>query len=169
MKSPMLLSNHLQLSSWWYFLVNNRYNHQGYVVNSAPPSAAYMHQGTGSALVHVMACRLFGAKPLPKPMLGYSQLDSEGTNLSEILIKIQNFSFTKMHLKISSSKWRPFCSGGDEFISEPMSYCVALIEHTGDVGMFSLYMIWVHWCPYGCYIYIWQVYIKLIEVWIKYW
>ena len=34
-----------------------------------------------------------------------------GTNFSEILIKIQTFSFTKMHLKISSAKWRPFCLG----------------------------------------------------------
>ena len=34
------------------------------------------------------------------------------TNVSEILIKVQNFSFTKMHLKISSAKWRPFCPGG---------------------------------------------------------
>ena len=38
-----------------------------------------------------------------------------GTNFSEILIKIQNFSFTKMHLKISSAKWRPFCPGRDEW------------------------------------------------------
>ena len=37
-----------------------------------------------------------------------------GTNVSEILIKIQSFSFTKMHLKTSSAKRRPFCSGGDE-------------------------------------------------------
>ena len=29
------------------------------------------------------------------------------------LIKIQNFSFTKMHLKTSSEKWWPFCPGGD--------------------------------------------------------
>ena len=35
-------------------------------VNSSPPSATYMHQWTGSALVQVMACRLFSAKPLPK-------------------------------------------------------------------------------------------------------
>ena len=33
------------------------------------------------------------------------------TNFSEILIKIQNFSFTKMHLKLLSLKWRPFCRG----------------------------------------------------------
>ena len=32
-----------------------------------------------------------------------------GTNVSEISIRIQIFSFKKMHLKISSAKWRPFC------------------------------------------------------------
>ena len=30
---------------------------------------------------------------------------------SEILIYIQTFSFKKMHLKMSSAKWRPFCLG----------------------------------------------------------
>ena len=34
-----------------------------------------------------------------------------GTNFSEILIEIQTFSYTKMHLKMSSAKWRPFCLG----------------------------------------------------------
>ena len=38
--------------------------------NLSPPSAAYMCQCTGSALVQIMACRLFGGKPLSKPMLG---------------------------------------------------------------------------------------------------
>ena len=33
----------------------------------------------------------------------------EGTNFSEILIKIYLFSFNKMHLKMSPGKWRPFC------------------------------------------------------------
>ena len=33
-----------------------------------------------------------------------------------ILIKIQKFLFTKMHLKISFAKWRTFCPGGDELI-----------------------------------------------------
>ena len=44
-------------------------------INSSPPSAAYMCQWTGSALVQIMACCLFGAKPLSKPMLGCCQLD----------------------------------------------------------------------------------------------
>ena len=37
-----------------------------------------------------------------------------GTNFNEILIGIQTFSFTKMYLKISSGKWRPFCLGLNE-------------------------------------------------------
>ena len=42
-----------------------------------------------------------------------------GTKFSEILIKIQIFSFTKMHLKISSVKWRPFCPRRDEWTLFP--------------------------------------------------
>ena len=34
-----------------------------------------------------------------------------GTNFSENLIKILPFLFTKMRLKVSSAKWRPFCLG----------------------------------------------------------
>ena len=33
-----------------------------------------------------------------------------GTNFNEILIGIQTFSFKRMHLKMSSAKWRPFVS-----------------------------------------------------------
>ena len=36
---------------------------------------------------------------------------SLGTNFNEILIGIQTVSFKKMHLKMSSAKWRPFCLG----------------------------------------------------------
>ena len=34
-----------------------------------------------------------------------------GTNFSEILIEIHILPFKKMHLKMSSGKWRPFCLG----------------------------------------------------------
>ena len=34
-----------------------------------------------------------------------------GTNFSEILSKSHIFSFKKMHLKLSSGKWWPFCLG----------------------------------------------------------
>ena len=40
-----------------------------------------------------------------------------GTNFSVILIEIHTFSFKKMHLKMSSGKWRPFWSGLKVLIS----------------------------------------------------
>ena len=45
-------------------------------INSSFPSVAYMRQWTGSPLAQVLACRLFGDKPLPEPMLAYCQLDN---------------------------------------------------------------------------------------------
>ena len=82
--------------------------------NPSPPIVANIHRWTGSALVQIMVCSLFGTKPLSKSMLGYCQLRLLRTNFRELLIKIQNFSFTKMHQKISSAKWRSPCSGGDD-------------------------------------------------------
>ena len=38
----------------------------------------------------------------------------QGTNLNEMLIKIQTFQVKKMHLKMLSAKWRPFCLGLSE-------------------------------------------------------
>ena len=61
----------------------------------------------------VMACRLFSAKPITWTNAALS-IRPSGTNFSEIVIKIQKFLFTKLHLKISSAKWRPFCPGGDD-------------------------------------------------------
>ena len=45
---------------------------------------------------------------------GTSLIGPLGTNFSEILIGIQTFSFKKMHLKMSSAKWRPFYLGLNE-------------------------------------------------------
>ena len=62
-------------------------------------------------LVQVMACHLSGTKPLLEPMLSYCHFRLLGMNFSEIWIETQNFSFMKMHLKMLSVKWRPFCPG----------------------------------------------------------
>ena len=43
---------------------------------------------------------------------GILSIGPSGTTLSEILIAIQIFSFKKMHLKMSSGKWRPSCCLG---------------------------------------------------------
>ena len=59
-----------------------------------------------------MACRLLGDMPLSEPMMEYCELDLNlGTNFLEILIEIYIFSFKKMHLKMSSGNWQPFCIG----------------------------------------------------------
>ena len=44
-------------------------------ISSSLPNAAYVHQWIGSALIQAMACHLFGAKPLPEPMLPCCQFD----------------------------------------------------------------------------------------------
>ena len=49
---------------------------------------------SGPALLQVMACRLLGAKPLPKPMQTYCQVDAkERTSIK------------------SESKYKTFCHG----------------------------------------------------------
>ena len=44
-------------------------------INSSPPSVAYKRQWIGSALVQIMAFRLFGTKPLSQLVLCYRQFD----------------------------------------------------------------------------------------------
>ena len=58
-------------------------------VNSLSPSATYMHHQTRPSLVQIMACWLYDAKPLSKPMVAYFQLDM-GTYFNEIWIKVKN-------------------------------------------------------------------------------
>ena len=74
--------------------------------NSSPPTAAYMLQWMGPALVQIMVCRLFGAKPLSKPKLGYCQLNPKEATT----VKFQN---TKLfiHENALSAKWQPYCPG----------------------------------------------------------
>ena len=82
-------------------------------VNSSPRSAAY-------ASVNRVSIGLDnGLSPIRRQAIIYTNAGSLpigplGTNFSEISIKTLMFSFTKMHLYISSAKWRPFCPGGDE-------------------------------------------------------
>ena len=69
-------------------------------VNS--PGAAYVSmQGTESALVQVMAYRLFD-QAITWTNADLLSVRPLGTKFNEIRIKIQNFSSMKMHLKMSS-------------------------------------------------------------------
>ena len=51
-----------------------------------------------------------------------------GRNFSEILIEIYTFSFKKMHLKMSSGKWRPSCLDLNVLIHSEGKYA-CLVEH----------------------------------------
>ena len=81
-------------------------------INSSPPSAAYMHQLIGSASVQIMACRLFGAKQLSKPMLGYCHLDPYNKLQWKFNQNVKIFIHEDAYEKIICE----FCPGGDELI-----------------------------------------------------
>ena len=55
-----------------------------------------------------------------------------GTNFSEILIGIQTFSFKKIYLKMSSTKWRPFCLGLNVLITSHNIVCQYTRTYTND-------------------------------------
>ena len=97
-----------------------------------------------------MACRLFGAKPLPEPMLAYCELDS----WEQISVKFE-WEFYHFHSKscIWKSrlpKWRPFCPGemnlrdpmwpGHEDIANSNKYFFLIICCTSQSLSFSYWI-----------------------------
>ena len=93
------------------------------VINSSPPSAAYIFQWIGSALLQIMACRLFGAKSLSKPVLGYCQLDLLGNKLQWNFNQNTELFIHEDAPENIVCKWRPFCPTGDEFSSNGSIWC----------------------------------------------
>ena len=69
----------------------------------------FSHWLPGSSFVNVMACHLFGTKPLSDPIITYSRLDPLKTISSETWTKTMIFSVKKIHLKMPSAKQGPFC------------------------------------------------------------
>ena len=89
--------------------------------NSSPPSVPCMCRWTGSSLIQVMACRLFSTKPLPEPMLTFSQLDPlEQSSVkfeSKHKIFIDQNAFEKvckMVAILSKGRWVKILSSGWE-------------------------------------------------------
>ena len=74
-----------------------------------------------------------------------------GTNFSQILIEIHTFSFKKIHLKMSSGKWRPFCLGLNvlrslysfDFLSNTSQLSCVLIKSC--IMSRSCEWIWIQW------------------------
>ena len=80
-------------------------------MNSSPPGAAHIY---GSALGSDNDL-LPGRRQAIIWTNAYTlSIRSQGTYFNEILFEIQIFSFKKMHLSMSSVKWRPFCPRGVE-------------------------------------------------------
>ena len=97
--------------SWWVLLYNNHTNAQ--IIS--PKCRIY------ASVNRISICSDNGLSSIHRQAIiqtnvGLLSIGSLGTNFSEILIKIQNFLFTEIHLKISSAKWRTFCPRGDELI-----------------------------------------------------
>ena len=67
----------------------------------------------------VMACRLFGTKPLPEPMMAYCQLDSQEQISVKFKTEFSNFHSRKCIWKCRLPKWQPFCPRGDEISAWP--------------------------------------------------
>ena len=111
--------------------ITKELDHWGLIINSLRPSDAFMRQYNLATLVQIMACRLLGAKPSSEPMLPYCQLDHNETYFSEIIFKIQNFSFKEMHLKMSSAKWQALCLGlnGEDSLPSTDLICVSTFYH----------------------------------------
>ena len=75
------------------------------------------------------------------------------TNFREILIEIHTFSFKKMHMKMLSGKWRPFCFGLDALIWVIYLYSSGCSPHCHwAVNMIAItgpsYMCWDLYCKY---------------------
>ena len=74
-----------------------------------------------------------------------------GTSFSEIRIKIQNFSLKKMHLKMPSAKWQPFCPGRDELKPEGCAYMFVTISFftLHDTVLFIVYSLYIDFSHYS--------------------
>ena len=97
------------------------------ILSSSPPSATYVRQWNGSSLVQVMACCLFGGKPLPEPMLVYCQLNSSKQVSVIFEFEFYHFHTRKYIWKCRLPKWWPFCPGGDGSIRS--DHWIIIIYH----------------------------------------
>ena len=83
-----------------------------------------------------MACRLFGTKPLPEPMLAYCRLDSWKQISGKFESEFHHFHSGKCIWKCCLPVWRPSCPGGEELTST-RGWC----DHL-DVSTCSFNSLW---------------------------
>ena len=71
----------------------------------------------------MVACRLFGTKPLSRPVIISHQ--SYPKRQTSIFFEINQFSLTKLHIKLSSGILPPLCTEGGE-LTPPSEECALL-------------------------------------------
>ena len=98
-------------------------------VNSSPPSSVYKRQWIESALVQIMACRIFGTKPLSKAMLTYCQLDSNEQTSMKVEARYKPFHSRKCMI------WKHRLQNGGHFVQG------------GDKLTLSYDALWYHYMP----------------------
>ena len=81
---------------------------ESHLINTSPPSAAYMRQWIGSALVQIMAWRRMGAKSLSEPMLGYWKLDTKEQTSNHYMNQCR--STWLAHICGTRGRWDPLDS-----------------------------------------------------------
>ena len=82
--------------------------------NASPPSATYMGQWTRITLVQVMACRLFGTKPLPELMVNHWQRGPWEQTSVKLELKFKTF-----HSR--NCNWKCCLWNGGHFVQGEMS------------------------------------------------
>ena len=71
-----------------------------------------------------------------------------GTNFSKILIECHSCSFKKMHMKMSSGKWRPSCLGLNVLIGYTL-YAVTPAAWVPNLP-YLIYKLLIQWSPLKC-------------------
>ena len=137
---------------WFNLNLSMKNQSHSQYVNSSPPSPAYMRQWSGLALVQKMACRLFRAKPLSKPMLIIHW--TLGNKLRWILIKIHNFWFIKCTWKYRLRNGVHFVQ--DVIIDNMIIPCVARISNDTNISplKMSIFRLQVSTSIFHLYTYI---------------
>ena len=90
-------------NSIWYLKLALSLTHWGWVTHICVGNLTIIGSDNG-----VSPCR---SQAIIWTNAGTLLIGPLGTNFSENLIEILTFSFTKIRLKVSSAKWRPFCLG----------------------------------------------------------
>ena len=93
-KMPHVLPFGLAMGSFFVRVLEKRKR-----INSLWPGYTILWQGSGSPLVQVMVCLLFGTNALPKPIVTYHQLDPQGKKTSMYLKSKYNLSSWKCSLQ----------------------------------------------------------------------